>query len=58
MRDGLPIEVLVEVIAAHDSQSLDGTPETRCSSLQSSEFVLAIGAEFGSDYLPMWRFPS
>jgi len=29
IRDGLPFEVLVEVIAAHDAQSLDGTPETR-----------------------------
>jgi len=25
----LPIEVLVEVIAAHDSQTLDGSPQTR-----------------------------
>ena len=46
IRDGLPFEVLVEVIAAHDAQSLDGSPETRIEGRISRSLELARRAGF------------
>ncbi len=44
MRNGLPFEILVEVIAAHDSQSLDGTPESRVEERVEQSIALARSA--------------
>lgn len=46
IRDGIPFEVLIEVIAAHDGQSLDGTPESRVEGRIVKSMELAREAGF------------